>query len=675
MTNSSYYKNEYKAEKSIINASSVKSSSESHHERKRDKFLAFFKIFSQERSSVGPFFSSELLHQSPAINNSERIPCAFDEAQDTNTVVSSYIAADEETRATLLIHINEIIDKFDTSSATLDTVRELVILGRIPDRDTFSRITEKLLKAIKDSTLLQTTALQGLAIILNSCPEEIDMTGKEGFYSDILGMLQLRLDNARVKQNEGEIIPLLHSITALLNAMRYKEVGALDREKIFNPLKSSLARLESHKNATVSFLTLYAKQGLNHVGNDESLEKSIFRHGLLAIRIAVDIASGIKNVDRKKFESAFEKLMEMNDISIKASWYYGLVLLDSTIYLQDWTRFEEFILKSKFKSNECFLQGACLRLEQIALTHPNRDIGDGTIKFLHHILENSPKRAQQVALTALERLGTSHCARHGSDANRHTVSAKCTCSIPQNIRKDLPAIWDPSWYSASSAILLKRVQQAIQSRRDIRDTTTNVVELQKIVESPASPYSLDEVRTALDSYYDNSLKVTRVSGDTMDLESCYVNLIIIEASIQRRKDKSELETQAKAFQRLPSRGESTGANIELSIPLEELFDKRKLRDENEVEPKRILIYGRAGVGKSTLCKKIVHSFQAGKWRDKFDAVLWLPLRRLKGCNFHTIDDILGAWYFASHPESKRTALSRSLQNSRVLFILDGLDEI
>ncbi|KAF8952706.1 hypothetical protein BGZ46_003406, partial [Entomortierella lignicola] len=477
-------------------------------------------------------------------------------------------------------------------------------------------------------------------------------------------------------KNESELISLLYAIIALLNAMQYREVGKLDRDRIFSPLKTSLGKLDSHEDATVSFLTSYANQSLFHVGNDESLEKSIFRHGRLAIQIAVDIASGIKNVDLGKFESAFQSIMKMNDFSIKASWYKGLVILDSTIYLQDYTKFEELVLMSNLKSNEHFLQGVCLRLEQIATTQPNQGVRYGAIKFLRYILEISANNTQHMALAALGRLGISHCATHNdSDIKRHLVSITCTCSVPQTVRRDLPAIWDPSWYSTSSTTLLKRVQQARQSRKDIEDTATNVVELRRIVENSASSCSLDEVRSTLDSYYGNSLKVMRVSGDTMDLESCYINLSIVEASSQRKKDKNELKTQARAFQRLPSRGESTGANIELSIPLEELFERRRLRDENEAEPKKILIYGRAGVGKSTLCKKIVHLFQDGKWRDKFDAVLWLPLRRLKDCGFHTIDDMLGAWYFASHPEPKRTTLSRSLQNSRVLFVLDGLDEI
>ncbi|KAF8976373.1 hypothetical protein BGZ46_008321 [Entomortierella lignicola] len=661
------------------NASPSNSSSEFFHERKRHKVFSLPKSSSKEHSIVGPFFpKSGLPLQSQVSDEPVRVLCNLDDAQDTNTVVASFIAADEVARAILLIHINEIIDKFDTSSAALDTVRELVILGRIPVWDTFLRITEKLLKAIKDSILLQTTALQGLAVVLNSCPDEIDMKGKEGFYSDILALLQTRLDNARTKKNEDELIPLLYAIIALLSAMQYREVGKLDSDRIFNPLKTSLARLESHKNTTVSFLTSYANQSLFHVRNNESLEKSIFRHGLLAIRIAVDIASGIKNVDLGKFESAFQSIMKMNDFSIKASWYTDLILLDSTVYVQDWTKFEKLVLMSNLKSKERFLQGACLRLEQIAGTQPSQDVRDGAIKFLRYILANSSNNGQHIAHAALGRLGVCHCEIHSdSDIQQRTVSTTCSCTARKNVQNDLPAIWDLSWHSESAATLLKIVQRERRSHMKVEDTATNVVEmrgdLSKLVNNAISSCSLDEVRHALAAYYKDVLKVLRVSGDELDLDSCYVNLAIVEASSHQRREKGDLESKARAFQRMPSCGESTYADIDLPIPLEQLFDKRRLRNGNMADPKRILIYGRAGVGKSTLCKKIVHLFQAGKWRDKFDAILWLPLRHIKDCNFHTISDMLSKWYFASQLQSVK--LSHTLQNSRVLFILDGLDEI
>lgn len=63
-----------------------------------------------------------------------------------------------------------------------------------------------------------------------------------------------------------------------------------------------------------------------------------------------------------------------------------------------------------------------------------------------------------------------------------------------------------------------------------------------------------------------------------------------------------------------------------------MFDQRKGSDDRVMQPSRILIRGRAGVGKTTLCKKIVYEFYQGtwsKWSEPFDRVLWVPLRNLK----------------------------------------------
>ncbi|KAF9164130.1 hypothetical protein BGX20_001075, partial [Mortierella sp. AD010] len=113
------------------------------------------------------------------------------------------------------------------------------------------------------------------------------------------------------------------------------------------------------------------------------------------------------------------------------------------------------------------------------------------------------------------------------------------------------------------------------------------------------------------------------------------------------------------------------------IPLEKLFDKRKLRDEREDVPKTILIQGRAGIGKTTLCKKLVHLYQSGLWKDRFDAVLWLPLRQLKAYKACDLEDLLYKKYFAHHPRQEKESLVAALVNrkDKVLFILDGLDEI
>ncbi|KAI8595293.1 hypothetical protein EDD21DRAFT_313573, partial [Dissophora ornata] len=141
--------------------------------------------------------------------------------------------------------------------------------------------------------------------------------------------------------------------------------------------------------------------------------------------------------------------------------------------------------------------------------------------------------------------------------------------------------------------------------------------------------SLKDIQSALKTYYAPYLFILRVSGDELDLKTCYVNLAIVEAPAQREKEKQDLKEQAAVFHRMLSFEDVERANMESSIPLEQLFDKRMLRDGNENFPKTILVQGRAGIGKTTLCKKLVLAHQTGLWRDRFDTVLWLPLRQLK----------------------------------------------
>jgi len=126
------------------------------------------------------------------------------------------------------------------------------------------------------------------------------------------------------------------------------------------------------------------------------------------------------------------------------------------------------------------------------------------------------------------------------------------------------------------------------------------------------------------------------------------------------------------------KAETPDKTIQVDLPA--VFNPRK-RGDGEVNPRRILIRGRAGVGKTTLCKRIVHDFtRHGTWAHLFDRVLWVTLRKLKarsgtGCN---LENLLTHEYFWNWPGDGRrlaNALVRAIQDSRTLFVLDGLDEV
>ncbi|KAF9169118.1 hypothetical protein BGX21_011360, partial [Mortierella sp. AD011] len=199
------------------------------------------------------------------------------------------------------------------------------------------------------------------------------------------------------------------------------------------------------------------------------------------------------------------------------------------------------------------------------------------------------------------------------------------------------------------------------------------------VNSPSALLNFNHVQLALQAYYEPYLNIQRASGDILDLESCYINSTIVEASDQREKDKEGLRVRAANLYRTADYGKITKINTKASIPLEKLFDKRLLRDGGEDVPKAILIQGRAGSGKTTLCKKLVNLYQSGLWRDQFDAVLWLPLHQLKRLGARNIEELLREKYFAQHLEQEREILvsltAAHARSEKILFLLDGLDEI
>ncbi|KAK4674543.1 hypothetical protein QC763_0025390 [Podospora pseudopauciseta] len=167
------------------------------------------------------------------------------------------------------------------------------------------------------------------------------------------------------------------------------------------------------------------------------------------------------------------------------------------------------------------------------------------------------------------------------------------------------------------------------------------------------------------------LKIERLSGDLLPMDRCYINLAIVDTTAFPVSLLARLNV------------ETPDKTIEVTLPT--LFEPRKSQDGQKKQPSRILIRGRAGVGKTTLCKKIVHDFKYNNlWQGLFNRVLWVPLRNLKvekrqsaGYNFR---DLFYHEYFSQDLEGRELseALWRALKDiksGRTLFILDGFDEV
>ncbi|KAL6795596.1 hypothetical protein J3E68DRAFT_450501 [Trichoderma sp. SZMC 28012] len=189
-------------------------------------------------------------------------------------------------------------------------------------------------------------------------------------------------------------------------------------------------------------------------------------------------------------------------------------------------------------------------------------------------------------------------------------------------------------------------------------------------------------------YTVDRLKIERLSGDLLPMDQCYINLALVEQRGQAIGRSSGGAITPSPFSLFDRQKVETPDRM-IQVELAAIFNQRKGRDGNTIQPRRILIRGRAGAGKTTLCKKIVHEFMQGtwsEWNSLFDRILWVPLRNLKleercrqpGYNF---EQLFTHEYFSlpNHKPAFSRELAQALEleahNSKTLFLLDGLDEV
>ncbi|KAF5231960.1 hypothetical protein FAUST_8969, partial [Fusarium austroamericanum] len=190
-------------------------------------------------------------------------------------------------------------------------------------------------------------------------------------------------------------------------------------------------------------------------------------------------------------------------------------------------------------------------------------------------------------------------------------------------------------------------------------------------------------------YTSERLKIERLSGDPLSMDQCYINLSIVDhiktnAKARNRSEDSNSTSQPSPFS-LFARQKVEMPIAEIQVRLADVFNERKEPDGNILLPRRVLVRGRAGVGKTTLCKKMVHDFIRNKmWHETFDRVLWVPLRNLKkraglGYDLGTLFDHEFFRFSGEHKKSDGTRFARELYKTltlgRTLFILDGWDEV
>ncbi|KAF9940343.1 hypothetical protein BGZ70_006344, partial [Mortierella alpina] len=138
---------------------------------------------------------------------------------DVRSLMTAYKTADDGEREIIKTKMYDIIEVFGQGPKTFDTVQELVVLAAFPDRDIFLHIIASIVCVLRETPLLSGVALQGLPVILDTIPGDIELGSMQGVFVNILTSLQHLLHATHTVNNDLQLIPLLSALNALLDAM------------------------------------------------------------------------------------------------------------------------------------------------------------------------------------------------------------------------------------------------------------------------------------------------------------------------------------------------------------------------------------------------------------------------------------------------------------------------
>ena len=159
---------------------------------------------------------------------------------------------------------------------------------------------------------------------------------------------------------------------------------------------------------------------------------------------------------------------------------------------------------------------------------------------------------------------------------------------------------------------------------------------------------------------------------TVPIEQCYINLSIVETKEQRDKEK-QLQKAQNTVSVISAYEDIYAAKT--AIDIKDIFTKCKGQE------KQVLVFGRAGIGKSTFCRYMAYQWAMGSYWQECELLALIPLRRLtvdyypSGKNYSLVDLVKTELFSLDLTAEEEDELTKQFDPTKTLWILDGYDEI
>ncbi|EFX03590.1 pfs domain containing protein [Grosmannia clavigera kw1407] len=538
----------------------------------------------------------------------------------------------------------------------------------------FTALADCLSSGVNDGTIPDVQLLAALNTVLQY-PRELQDLPLGYVIQHLMQRLKTSVENA----SEPVKYRLILTLSNILDAMNDVKTRGISELNIVQPLMEILGSISKQKELRLAQAAQYAQAALRVIPTDVSPWKTFLDKAYKSVEGSAKIAGAVSTLDPSKLLQGVESLAEV--VQLIASTFEAV---DSVASLAE--DFSGMIKGSKYAKTPAKWY--------VALRYTDLLIRGRRPEYLKSVLENPgfPCRDDKQFLCGLcaqfERAVESETlSRDGEMANilKTFLMSQCT-----NTRDDVVREWVHTVLGGEVQVQPRKHHIRIWKNGKAPAHTTKIEYKKANPKTPGIALLKDSWKTCpkallfhadkmLRSHYtDESLKqlqIERLDSSILLMSNCYINLTITERNDRMMQAGDRPEDESRFYLR-SKKAPSTNA-----VLLPNIFQKRQSSSTSASTCQRIIIRGQAGVGKSTLCKKMVYDFvNHGMWADTVDRVIWVPLRELNGKSKHVADmkELLRQKCFTD-PQSQPflDALWAAFEEdrTRTLFILDGLDEV
>ncbi|KAJ3495867.1 hypothetical protein NLG97_g3076 [Lecanicillium saksenae] len=468
---------------------------------------------------------------------------------------------------------------------------------------------------------------------------------------------------------------LIVGLSDVLDAMNDAKVKGISDAKTVQPLLDMLAEAAETKELRISEAAKYAYQSLLGIPSDTSPWTKFWKHAFKSVEGLAKVAGSVYSADPSKFLEGVQSVTEifelvkflietvqklseatdsfgdagaaLKNVRRPAPWYFALKYTSMLLRENSPTILENFLHKAPWCQEDNFLCGLCAQLDRLGATKTIKM--DGAIATDHE--EGANNGARAVLETFLRKQGQE------SDSTRLRTWLSLIRLPPDDTARQV----------SRKAKFKKVFAKFCHASHEYETHSFGEIEVRepndRLLKDAWNGYNDGRVfyaDQAIRQHYTNKdndlLKIERLKGDELHVDQFYVKL-----NIQRESSGENIDNKI-------------GKKRPEALPLEDLMVMKPGSPDARM---RILVHGQAGVGKSTICKKIVYNFiYRGMWATDIDRVIWVRLRDLGGTKTDTVKGLLQRTFFYDEPllvDSLYEAISED--RTKTLFILDGLDEV